>query len=125
MNGEKGMLSEGGIRVPYVVTWPGIIPAEQVFDEPVSSLDVAATSFVISEAEGGISVAWRLMGDDDFVKGNAAKMKKNGSVEFELLVSATETVIHLRIKLPEGNVLWFLAWFVEHLGLSNEVEKEC
>ena len=44
LNGEKGMLSEGGIRVPYVMRWKGTIPSGQVIDTPVSSLDVAATS---------------------------------------------------------------------------------
>lgn len=44
MNGEKGMLSEGGIRVPFVVSWKGIIPAGKVYHEPVISLDVAATA---------------------------------------------------------------------------------
>lgn len=58
MNGEKGMLSEGGIRVPYVVTWPGRIPSGQVFDEPVSSLDVAATAVALSGA-----------GDNDLLDG--------------------------------------------------------
>ncbi|MBL6765222.1 MAG: sulfatase-like hydrolase/transferase [Verrucomicrobiae bacterium] len=44
MNGEKGMLSEGGMRVPFVVAWPGTIPGGQVYEHPVISMDVAATS---------------------------------------------------------------------------------
>ena len=44
LNGEKGMLSEGGIRVPYVMRWKGTIPSGQVIATPVTSLDVAATS---------------------------------------------------------------------------------
>ncbi|MEN8661729.1 MAG: sulfatase [Lentimonas sp.] len=43
LNGEKGMLAEGGIRVPYVLSWPGRVAAGQVSDVPVSSLDVGAT----------------------------------------------------------------------------------
>ncbi len=44
MKGQKGMLSEGGIRVPFVAAWPGKIPGGQVYDHPVISLDVAATA---------------------------------------------------------------------------------
>lgn len=44
MRGQKGMLSEGGIRVPFVAAWPGHIPGGQVFEHPVISLDIAATS---------------------------------------------------------------------------------
>lgn len=42
--GEKGMLSEGGSRVPLLARRPGKIPAGQVFEHPVSSLDFAATA---------------------------------------------------------------------------------
>jgi arylsulfatase A-like enzyme len=44
MNGEKGMLSEGGIRVPWLAHWKGTIPGGQVYEHPVISLDVAATA---------------------------------------------------------------------------------
>lgn len=44
MNGEKGMLSEGGMRVPFVVSWPGTIPGKQVYNHPLITLDVAATA---------------------------------------------------------------------------------
>ena len=44
MRGQKGMVSEGGIRVPFVAAWPGTIPGGQVFEHPVISLDIAATS---------------------------------------------------------------------------------
>ena len=49
--GEKGMVTEGGIRVPYVVAWPGTIPAGQTFDHPVSSLDVGATAVALAGLE--------------------------------------------------------------------------
>ena len=44
LNGEKGMLSEGGIRVPFVVHWKGTIEGGQIYEQPVISLDVAATA---------------------------------------------------------------------------------
>lgn len=46
--GEKGMISEGGIRVPFVVSWPAVLPKGMVYDQPVSALDVAATSVAVA-----------------------------------------------------------------------------
>ncbi len=48
MNGEKGMLSEGGIRVPFVVYWKGTIDGGRRYDHPVISLDVAATALQLA-----------------------------------------------------------------------------
>ena len=37
------MLAEGGIRVPFLMRWPGTV-APQIYHHPVISLDVAATA---------------------------------------------------------------------------------
>lgn len=44
LNGEKGMLAEGGIRVPFVLYWKDRIDGGRVYRHPVISLDVAATA---------------------------------------------------------------------------------
>lgn len=46
--GQKGMLSEGGIRTPFVAAWPGTLPAGATYDQPVISLDVAATAVALA-----------------------------------------------------------------------------
>lgn len=46
--GEKGMLTDGGVRVPFLMAWPGRIPEGQVYERPISSLDVAATAVALA-----------------------------------------------------------------------------
>ncbi len=41
--GHKGMLFEGGIRIPFCMTWPGMIPAEQMYEHPIIALDIFPT----------------------------------------------------------------------------------
>lgn len=48
LKGQKGQVYEGGVRVPYIVSWPGKLPADDAFNDPVSSLDVFATSLAAS-----------------------------------------------------------------------------
>lgn len=44
LTGEKGMLAEGGIRVPMIISWPRHVRKGSVIDEPVINLDFAATA---------------------------------------------------------------------------------
>ncbi|HBE69166.1 MAG TPA: iduronate-2-sulfatase, partial [Planctomycetaceae bacterium] len=46
--GEKGMLTEGGIRVPMVWSCPNLLPQGRVYDWPVSTLDIAPTAFKLA-----------------------------------------------------------------------------
>jgi arylsulfatase A-like enzyme len=48
LRGHKGSVYEGGVRVPFLVNWPGTLPAGSVFDAPVSSLDVFATALAVA-----------------------------------------------------------------------------
>ncbi len=41
--GGKGELYEGGIRVPFVMQLPGVIPAGLVYNKPVSAIDITPT----------------------------------------------------------------------------------
>lgn len=43
LNGQKGILLEGGMRVPFVLTWPGTLSAGMVFTNPVTTLDFMPT----------------------------------------------------------------------------------
>lgn len=47
-SGEKGMVTEGGIREPWLAWWKGRIPAGQTYAHPVISLDVAATACALA-----------------------------------------------------------------------------
>ncbi len=50
-NGQKGILLEGGIHVPFVMSWKGKLPAGLSYENPVISLDLAATFFELAGGE--------------------------------------------------------------------------
>ena len=43
LKGSKGLISEGGHRVPFICAWPGRISANSVSNEPVVAHDIVAT----------------------------------------------------------------------------------
>ncbi|MEU7834799.1 sulfatase-like hydrolase/transferase [Nonomuraea sp. NPDC049129] len=51
LKGHKFSLFEGGIRVPGIVSWPGVIPAGQVVEEPLAAMDVFPTVLAVAGGE--------------------------------------------------------------------------
>ena len=49
--GYKSDTTEGGIHVPYVVRWTGVLPAGATYDEPVSALDIVPTVAAVAGAQ--------------------------------------------------------------------------
>lgn len=60
LRGSKRTTLEGGIRVPFVVSWKGRLPAGQTYDKPVIQLDILPTAL----AAAGVAVQpeWKLDG---------------------------------------------------------------
>ncbi|MCC6492492.1 MAG: arylsulfatase [Pirellulales bacterium] len=51
LRGQKGNVTEGGIRVPFIVRWPGRVAAGTTADAPISFADVLPTLADLGGAE--------------------------------------------------------------------------
>jgi arylsulfatase A-like enzyme len=68
LRGDKGQTLEGGIRVPFFVSWPGRIPAGKLYEQPVIALDVLPTALAAAEAQtpnnlDGVNLLPHLLGE--------------------------------------------------------------
>ena len=52
LRGRKGQMWEGGIRVPFLTQWKGVLPAGKTYDRPVSSLDILPTALAAASTPG-------------------------------------------------------------------------
>jgi arylsulfatase A-like enzyme len=72
LRGSKRTTLEGGVRVPFLVRWPGKLNAGKVYDQPVIQLDLLPTAL----AAAGVAVQpeWKLDGVDllPHLRGEAA-----------------------------------------------------
>ncbi|MEX2577736.1 MAG: sulfatase [Verrucomicrobiales bacterium] len=71
LRGEKGMIYEGGIRVPAIARWPGTVPAGTVCETPAVTTDLYPTFLEVAEVDppadqplDGVSLTG-LLGDPD------------------------------------------------------------
>jgi len=52
LRSQKGDLYEGGIRIPLIVRWPGVVEQDSLCQVPVTSCDLFATILDIAGADG-------------------------------------------------------------------------
>lgn len=70
LRGDKGDVYEGGIRVPFLISWPGTLPEGAVYDHPVISLDISRTALEVGQARlvpklDGVNLIPFLSGQDE------------------------------------------------------------
>ena len=56
----KGSIYEGGIRVPFLMSWKGVLPENKEINFPVISLDILPTAIAATGAP--VNIEWRLDG---------------------------------------------------------------
>jgi arylsulfatase A-like enzyme len=78
LRGGKGTLYEGGVRVPYIFRWPGMIEAGRTNETPIISVDLYPTLLELAGAKpqadvklDGVSYASLLKGDAETLEREA------------------------------------------------------
>ena len=76
LNGYKGELYDGGIRVPWIIQWPGVTKRGSVCSQPVISTDFYPTLLEMTgqalrpeQHRDGVSLVPMLKGDRNFNRG--------------------------------------------------------
>jgi arylsulfatase A-like enzyme len=111
LTGEKGMLMEAGIRVPFLVSWPAKIPKGKVFEKPVISLDVAATAMAAASGKvpdglDGVDLAPVLNGADSGERAlywrfwNQAAVRR-GKWKYFIMGDGTECLVDVEKDIGE------------------------
>ena len=51
LRGKKGSLREGGIRVPFIFSWPELLPKGITYEKPISALDLLPTFLAAAKSK--------------------------------------------------------------------------
>jgi arylsulfatase A-like enzyme len=132
MLAEKDMIGEGGIRVPFLLRWPGRVPPGQVVDTPVISLDIAATAMALNGLDATDLDGENLM---PLVTGEVATIDRNlywmisGQTavrkgKWKLLQTAHHGPYLFDVSLPEPERVNHIAHYPEiAAGLQKELDQ--
>nr|XP_025044762.1 arylsulfatase D-like isoform X3 [Pelodiscus sinensis] len=100
--GGKGMGGwEGGIRVPGIVRWPGVLPADTVIDEPTSLMDIYPT---VAHLGGGIVPQDRIVDGQNLLPLLQGKVQQS---EHEFMFHYCGSYLHAaRWHQKDSGALW-------------------
>lgn len=119
LRGHKGTLFEGGIRVPFLARWPGVLPVGKTFDAPATGLDFMPTLLAAGGAKpdacadsDGVNLLPFLTGknparphSDLFWRFNVVAAVRAGDWKLIRIQGAPPLLFNLATDLPEKNNL--------------------
>ncbi len=110
-NGQKGILLEGGIHVPFILSWPQSLKNNSIYSLPVSALDLTPTMVALAGGKmedtkfDGVNLIPYLTGD---IKG-----RPHETLQWRFTISAA---------IREGN--WKLIRLPDRLPLLFDLSKD-
>lgn len=115
-NGQKGILLEGGIRVPFIMNWKGKLPGGKTYKNPVISLDFAATFFELAGGKVTDEIKFDGVNIMPYVLGENTEIPHE-SIKWRFTISAA---------IRDGN--WKLIRLPDRLpmlyDLSNDISEQ-
>lgn len=119
LRGHKGTLFEGGIRVPFLARWPGVLPAGKNFDAPLCATDLLPTFLAAAGAKpsswqdsDGLNLLPFLTGQQTgrphetlFWRFNVVAAVRDGDWKLIRIRGAAPLLFNLAVDLPERDNL--------------------
>jgi len=120
LRGEKGQMYEGAIRVPFMVQWKGKLPSGNVYDNPVSSMDIFATASEVAGAKTprqveGVNLLPHLTGKDKSRPHETLFWRQGGKTA---LRHGDWKLLRMGKRFQPGNAQW------ELYDLSKDISEE-
>lgn len=112
LNGQKGILLEGGIRVPFIMNWPTKLPAAKTYENPVISLDFAATFYELAGGKASDEIEFDGVNLMPFLT-EGKSTKPHESMNWRFTISAA---------IRDGN--WKLVRLPDRLPMLYDLSKD-
>ncbi len=131
--GQKGILLEGGIHVPFVMTWPNTLDAGKVYNHPVTSLDITPTFLELAGRKSqkgdnfdGVNLIPYIKGENTSLPHQTLKWRftisaaiRDGDWKLVRLPDRLPLLYHLTTDVSEQNDV-----SLKHIEKTKELMKE-